>query len=132
MTSAARVRVCALPHKVTDWFDTQWILRKKNKAQLSFPHAYHHATIGMIWGHLLRHSVGCSTIRYGVWANSLTHVFMYSHYLWKSFGLKNPFKRYVTLWEICQLWSCLAHAVLVCALETTRSASSVGCQWRTR
>ena len=74
----------------------------------------------MIWGHLLRHGVGCSTIRYGAWAHSLTHVFMYSHFLWRSFGLKNSFKRYITLWQICQPWSCLAHAVLVCALETTR------------
>lgn len=106
--------------KFLDWFDTLWILLKKNRAQLSFLHVYHHATIGMIWGHLLRHGVGCGTIRYGAWANSLTHVIMYSHYLWTSFGLKNPFKRYITLWQISQFWSCLAHAVLVCALETTR------------
>ena len=82
--------------------------------------------------HLLRHSVGCSTIRYGVWASSPTHVLLYSHYLLKSFGLKNSFRCYVTLWQNCQLWRPFAHAVLVCALETTRSASSVGCKWRTR
>jgi len=106
--------------KFLDWFDTLWILMKKNRAQLSFLHVYHHATIGMIWGYLLRNGVGCGTIRYGAWANSLTHVIMYSHYLWTSFGLKNPFKRYITLWQICQFWSCLAHAIVVCCIETTK------------
>jgi len=105
--------------KFLDWFDTLWILTKKNRAQLSFLHVYHHATIGMIWGFLLRNNYGIGTTRYGAWANSLTHVIMYSHYLWTSFGLKNPFKRYITMWQISQFWSCLAHAFAVWFLETT-------------
>jgi len=105
--------------KFLDWFDTLWILMKRNRGQLSFLHVYHHATIGMIWGFLLRNNVAGGTTRYGAWANSLTHVVMYSHYLWTSFGLKNPFKRYITLWQICQFWSCLAHAICVFSLETS-------------
>jgi len=85
---------------------------------LSFLHVYHHATIGMVWGFLLRNNVAGGTIRYGAWANSLTHVVMYSHFLWTSFGLKNPFKRYITMWQIGQFWSCEAHAFCVLALET--------------
>ena len=86
--------------KCMDWFDTLWIVLKKNRQQLSFLHVYHHATISMVWGHLLYSWVGNGTIRYGAWINSLTHVIMYSHYLWTSFGFKNPFKRYITMWQI--------------------------------
>jgi len=105
--------------KYMDWFDTLWILAKKNRQQLSFLHVYHHSTISMVWGYLLWSNVGNGTIRYGAWVNSLTHVIMYSHYLWTSFGLKNPFKRYITMWQISQFYSCLAHALTVRSLETT-------------
>jgi len=103
--------------KYMDWFDTLWIILKKNRQQLSFLHVYHHATISMVWGFLLYSGVGNGTIRYGAWINSLTHVIMYSHYLWTSFGLKNPLKRYITLWQISQFYSCLAHAFVVRFLE---------------
>lgn len=105
--------------KYMDWFDTLWIILKKNRQQLSFLHVYHHATISMVWGFLLYSGVGNGTIRYGAWINSLTHVIMYSHYLWTSFGLKNPFKRYITLWQISQFYSCLAHAFIVRILESS-------------
>lgn len=105
--------------KYMDWFDTLWIVLKKNRQQLSFLHVYHHATISMVWGYLLWSGVGSGTTRYGAWINSLTHVIMYSHYLWTSFGLKNPFKRYITMWQISQFYSCLAHALLVRSIETT-------------
>merc|ERR1719446_1968091 len=39
--------------KYLDWFDTLWIVLKKNRQQLSFLHVYHHATIPMVWGYLL-------------------------------------------------------------------------------
>lgn len=105
--------------KYLDWFDTLWILLNKKRSQLSFLHIYHHATIVMVWGFLLDQNVGSGTIRYGAWVNSLTHVIMYSHYLWTSFGLKNPFKKYITLWQITQFYSCLVHAFLVLFLENT-------------
>lgn len=105
--------------KYLDWFDTLWILLNKKRTQLSFLHIYHHATIVMVWGFLLDQNVGAGTCRYGAWVNSLTHVIMYSHYLWTSFGLKNPFKKYITMWQITQFYSCLLHAFLVLFLETT-------------
>jgi len=105
--------------KYLDWFDTLWIILNKKRSQLSFLHIYHHATIGMVWGLLLDGNVGSGTVRYGAWINSLTHVIMYSHYLWTSFGLKNPFKKYITMWQISQFYSCLVHAFLVLFLETT-------------
>merc|ERR1719440_1578563 len=105
--------------KYLDWFDTLWIVLNKKRAQLSFLHIYHHATIVSIWGLLLQHGVGSGSARYGAWINSLTHVIMYSHYLWTSFGLKNPFKKYITMWQISQFYSCLVHAFVVLFFETT-------------
>jgi elongation of very long chain fatty acids protein 4 len=107
--------------KFLDWFDTLWILMKKNRQQLSFLHVYHHATIGMVWGFLLRSGIGNGTTRYGAWINSLTHVIMYSHYLWTSFGFKNPYKAWITRWQIGQFYSCLLHAFAVRFLENTES-----------
>eukprot|EP00933_Yihiella_yeosuensis_P050269 TRINITY_DN48041_c0_g1_i1.p1 TRINITY_DN48041_c0_g1~~TRINITY_DN48041_c0_g1_i1.p1 ORF type:complete len:244 (-),score=26.47 TRINITY_DN48041_c0_g1_i1:158-889(-) len=105
--------------KFLDWFDTFWILLKKNRKQLSFLHVYHHTTIPMVWGYLLWAGIGSGTIRYGAWVNSLTHVIMYSHYLWTSFGLKNPFKHLITGWQITQFYSCLLHAFVVRVYEET-------------
>ena len=44
--------------------------------------------------------------------NSVTHVLMYSHYLWTSFGRKNPFKACSQNGK-SQFYSCFVHAVLV-------------------
>jgi len=70
---------------------------------------------------LLRSGVGSGTIRYGALANSLTHIIMYTHYLWTSFGFKNPFKAWVTRFQIGQFYSCLLHAFAVRFMETTES-----------
>jgi len=100
--------------KYFDWFDTLWmILKKKSSQQMSFLHLYHHATIGVVWGFLLSTGHGNGGCRYGAWVNSLTHVLMYSHYLWTSFGYSNPFKKLLTTWQIFQFYTCFAHAVCV-------------------
>merc|ERR1719421_941393 len=100
--------------KYFDWFDTLWmILKKKSSTQMSFLHLYHHATIGVVWGFMLSVGHGNGTVRYGAFINSVTHVIMYSHYLWTSFGLKNPLKNYITMWQIFQFYTCFAHANLI-------------------
>mmetsp|Transcript_30073 Transcript_30073/g.73168 ORF Transcript_30073/g.73168 Transcript_30073/m.73168 type:complete len:684 (-) Transcript_30073:89-2140(-) len=104
--------------KYLDWFDTLFIILRKRRSQLSFLHVYHHMTISMVWGFLCHTGNGNGTSSYGAWINSLTHVIMYSHYLWTSFGLQNPLKKFVTTWQITQFWSCLLHAGAVLTLET--------------
>jgi len=106
--------------KYLDWFDTLWIVLNKKRSQLSFLHIYHHGTIVPVWGMLLSEGVGSGSVRYGAFINSLTHVIMYSHYLWTSFGFKNPFKKYITMWQISQFYSCLVHAFVVLAFDTSR------------
>jgi len=100
--------------KYLDWFDTLWmILKRKSGQQMSFLHLYHHSTIGVVWGFLLCTGHGNGTARYGAWINSVTHVLMYSHYLWTSFGLTNPLKKVLTSWQIFQFYTCFIHAVVV-------------------
>ncbi|KAH8064164.1 hypothetical protein JL720_12962 [Aureococcus anophagefferens] len=87
----------------------EWATRRSS----SFLHVYHHSTIGVVWGILLASGNGNGTARYGALINSVTHVFMYTHYLWTSFKFKNPFKALLTKWQIAQFYSCFLHAVLV-------------------
>lgn len=104
--------------KYLDWFDTLFIIIRKRRQQLSLLHVYHHATIGMIWGWLSYTGNGNGTVGYGAFINSVTHIIMYSHYLWTSMGFKNPLKHCVTYWQIGQFWSCLLHANLTLLMET--------------
>ena len=99
--------------KFLDFFDTLFIVLRKKDKQFSFLHVYHHATIGPIWGLLLYLNYGSGTAIFGALINSFTHVLMYAHYFVTSFGIRNPFKRLITTWQIFQFYLCLAHAVVV-------------------
>lgn len=109
--------------KYLDWFDTLWIVLNKKRNQLSFLHIYHHGTIVPVWGMLLNGGVGCGTVRYGALVNSITHVIMYSHYFWTSLGFKNPFKKFITMWQITQFYSCIVHALVVFFVEKSPAQS---------
>ena len=99
--------------KYLDWCDTFFMIAKKNFQQVSFLQVFHHATIGMIWGALLSVGWGSGTVAYGAFINSVTHIIMYTHYFIKSFGIENPFKAWVTRFQLAQFFSCIVHAVLV-------------------
>eukprot|EP00045_Choanoeca_perplexa_P008698 m.81821 g.81821 ORF g.81821 m.81821 type:complete len:294 (-) comp14582_c0_seq1:856-1737(-) len=99
--------------KFLDFFDTLFIVLRKKDSQFSFLHVYHHATIGPIWGLLLYLDYGAGTAIFGALINSFTHVLMYSHYFVTSFGIRNPFKKAITSWQIFQFYACLTHAVVV-------------------
>lgn len=105
--------------KFLDFLDTAFIiLRGKDRQQLSFLHVYHHASIGMIWGTLLYIGHGNGTAAFGCLINSVIHCMMYSHYLYTSFGLENPFKKLITQAQLIQFATCIVHAVCVLAWET--------------
>lgn len=99
--------------KYLDWCDTFFMISKKKFNQVSFLHVFHHATIGVVWGFLLNEGVGSGTSGFGAFMNSLTHVIMYSHYLVTSFGIRNPFKKYITRWQLFQFATCLLHSFVV-------------------
>ena len=103
--------------KFLDFFDSFFMVLRNKSDQLSFLHVYHHLTIGLIWGLLLHAGIGNGTAFFGAWINSLVHALMYFHYLWTSFGLKNPFKKYLTLFQMFQFSLCILQAVLVFPLD---------------
>ncbi|RNF26734.1 elongation of very long chain fatty acids protein [Trypanosoma conorhini] len=99
--------------KFLDMLDTVFMICRKKDDQLSFLHIYHHATIGFIWGLLLRHGMGNGTAFFGAWINSAVHLLMYSHYLWTSFGFRNPLKSALTKVQMFQFLLCILQALLV-------------------
>lgn len=103
--------------KFLDWFDTFFIVLRKKDAQLSFLHVYHHATIGPIWGLLLYVGFGGGTCMFGALLNSFVHVLMYTHYFVTSFGIKNPFKKQLTMTQITQFYLCIFHAASAIVVE---------------
>lgn len=109
--------------KFLDFFDTFFmIVNRRSYAQLSWLHLFHHSTIGAIWGGwLLANGVGGGLIMWGNYANSLTHCIMYSHFMWTGFGFRNPFKKWVTRWQIFQFYTCWLHALLAIVMNDYRA-----------
>jgi hypothetical protein len=103
--------------KFCDFFDSFFMVLKKKSEQLSFLHVYHHLTIGVIWGLLLHNGIGNGTAFFGAWINSLVHSLMYFHYLITSLGYNNPFKKYLTLFQMLQFSLCILQAILVFPLD---------------
>jgi len=99
--------------KYLDWCDTTFMILGKNFRQVSFLQVFHHATIGMVWGLVLDSGWGSGTVAWGAFINSVTHVFLYSHYFVTSLGFKNPFKKGLFAFQQLQFLSCIVHAVLV-------------------
>ena len=104
--------------KYLDWCDTLFMILSKNYHQVSFLQVFHHATIGMVWGLVLDQGWGSGTVAWGAFINSVTHVLLYSHYLWTSLGYKNPLKKGLFLFQQAQFMSCILHALLVSASAT--------------
>lgn len=107
--------------KYLDLFDTLFIiLNRKSYIQLSVLHLWHHATIGPIWLWLLRNGVGGGVVYWGALVNSWTHCLLYSHYMITAFGVKNPWKKYLTRWQIFQFYTCFIQAVVAIAMKDYR------------
>lgn len=88
--------------KYFDYFDTIFIILKKNDRQLSFLHIFHHSSVPIIWGLLLHvgHANGSASV-YCI-LNSIVHLLMYSHYFITSLGYHNPYKTMVTRAQLIQ------------------------------
>ena len=113
--STAAIEFGILVHylsKYLDYCDTFMFIARRKYRQVSFLQVTHHATISMVWGMLLMGGYANGTVRYGAWINSLTHVIMYTHYFVTSLGIRNPFKKQVTQFQIAQFSSCEVHCVL--------------------
>lgn len=121
-----RIEFWVTVHYVTkflDMFDSYFMVLRKKSDQLSFLHVYHHMTIGLIWGLLLHFGIGNGTAFFGAWINSVVHGLMYFHYFWTSLGFANPFKKYLTMFQMFQFGLCILQAVLVVFLDTQIATS---------
>lgn len=96
--------------KFLDLLDTLFILLKRDFHRLTFLHLYHHASIILIWGWILKTGFGNGTGGFGAAINSGIHALMYTHYLIRALGLNNPFKKMVTQAQLSQFYLCVTHA----------------------
>jgi len=115
-TYTARAEFAMLMHyfsKAFDYFDTIFMILRRKERQLTFLHVFHHATVLQIWGTLLYASHGGSTAGFAAMLNSFVHVVMYSHYLVTSFGIRNPFKKYITMVQLTQFAIDFVHAITI-------------------
>jgi hypothetical protein len=102
--------------KYLDMFDTVIIALRKKSEQLSFLHLYHHSTIVVVWGWVVHTwpAEGSSAVySYGAWINSVVHVVMYFYYGLTAVGIRPPFKKAVTIFQLSQFGSCIVHALAV-------------------
>lgn len=104
--------------KVLDYCDSIFMILRRKTKQLSFLHVYHHSTIIVCWGAVLDSGYGGGTSAWGAMANSVIHMVMYSHYFVTSFGIRNPFKKYITRLQLVQFAVCLLHSILVLTLSS--------------
>lgn len=99
--------------KAFDYLDTVFMILRRRERQLTFLHVFHHATVLSIWGSLLHASHGGSTAGFAAMLNSFVHVVMYSHYFVTSFGIRNPFKKYITMVQLAQFAIDFVHAISI-------------------
>jgi len=103
--------------KYIDFIDTLFIILNKSWTRLTLLHVYHHASIPMVWGYLLREGVCNGTALFGAGINSIIHILMYSHYLITSLGIQNPFKSQITQAQLIQFFLCEYHVYLAATQE---------------
>lgn len=104
--------------KYFDFFDTFFIItRGKTKEQLSFLHIYHHSSIACVWAYIINLGHGNGTTAFCALINSIIHMIMYTHYYVTSYGINNPFKKYITKLQILQFYSCILHSFIVVLYE---------------
>jgi hypothetical protein len=109
--------------KFADWVDTFIIVTRKKDSQLSFLHVFHHATIPLPWAITIIGGNAYGTTYFGAFINSVIHCIMYTHYLVTSYGVRNPFKRYLTKAQIVQFCFCVLHATLFVWCESVNMAN---------
>lgn len=99
--------------KYIDYIDTFIIILRKKQNQFTFLHLFHHSTVGIIWAIVLNSNVDNEISYFGCLINSFIHSIMYSHYLYTSFGLINPYKKIITNIQIIQFYLCIFHSIYI-------------------
>lgn len=87
--------------KFWEFCDTWFFILRKNFNQVSVLHVYHHASITVVVGMLMRHQF-TGDVYLPIFLNSVIHVLMYSHYLVTALGIRSWWSQYLTSMQLIQ------------------------------
>jgi|EP00670_Eutreptiella_braarudii_P005711 elongation of very long chain fatty acids protein 4 len=99
-------------NKYLEFCDTAFMILRKKSGQLSFLHVYHHSLLTWSWWLVVWRAPG-GDAWYGACYNSFIHVLMYSYYLFATFGVRCPWKKFLTQFQMVQFICCFTHSVYV-------------------
>lgn len=100
--------------KILDLSDTAFMVLEKKDAQLTFLHVWHHGSIVPLFAFYLDIGIGGGPVGALPFLNSLVHVFMYAHYLYKSLFPSGPapWKPLLTASQIGHQVACMVYMTL--------------------
>jgi len=98
--------------KIADFTDTFFMLFTGKLRQVTFLQLFHHATMPWHAANCIRCGWGRGTPLQSGWVNAFIHVMLYSHYLIRTFGFQNPFRRWITRCQLGQFWFLFSRAAL--------------------
>lgn len=87
--------------KFWEFLDTFFFILRKSFRQVTFLHVFHHCSINIVVGILLRHEFNGDGYL-PILLNALVHFLMYSHYLASAIGLATPWKPWLTSLQLTQ------------------------------
>ena len=98
--------------KYWEYLDTVIFAMRGSFRQLSFLHVYHHVSITLVTSAFLRHDVNGDCYAAAL-ANSLIHVFMYSHYFLSAIGVQTWWRKSLTSMQLVQFLTIFIQAGLM-------------------
>lgn len=87
--------------KFWEFLDTWFFILRKSFRQVTFLHLFHHSSITLVVGFILRFDFA-GDVYLPIVLNSFIHVLMYSHYLVTSLGMKSWWSQYLTSLQLIQ------------------------------
>jgi len=99
-------------NKFIELLDTVFMVLRKKHQQITFLHMYHHILIIWAWFFVCKYACGGDAY-FGMFCNSLIHVFMYSYYGLALLKINTPWKKWLTNLQLVQFAVCLAHSIYV-------------------
>jgi len=102
-------------NKFVELLDTVFMVLRKKHQQITFLHMYHHLLIIWSWFFVCKYACGGDAY-FGMFCNSLIHVFMYSYYGLALLKINTPWKKMVNKSSngsvcclLCSLFKCNDH-----------------------
>jgi len=98
--------------KILDFCDTFFMIITGNYRQITFLQVFHHATMPWHAANCIRCGWGRGVPLQSGWVNAFIHVQLYSHYLIRTLGFRNPFRSLITISQLSQFFYLCSRALL--------------------